>query len=130
MKRASGALLTAARALGRGSLSKAQAVAEAQPAAQSRSIKQATLPVALPSRGFAATAVPAEAEVQVASTQAWPQGVSDRLYCFLAGLTKKFTLQAPLTLHGSEGRYASALYCAAARTGDLDAVDDDMCGVS
>ncbi|KAK9828349.1 hypothetical protein WJX74_010238 [Apatococcus lobatus] len=71
-----------------------------QSAAPSRSIKQATLPVALASRGFAATAVPAQAEVQ-----------------------------APLTLHGSEGRYASALYCAAARTGDLDAVDDDMCGL-
>lgn len=65
MKRASGALLQAARGLSRSGSSIAQAAAEASPAAPPRSIKHATLPFACASRGFAATAVPAEAEVQV-----------------------------------------------------------------
>lgn len=63
MKRASGTLLKVARGLGRGGSSVARAAAEIQSAAPSRSINHATLPFA--SRGFAATAVPAEAEVQV-----------------------------------------------------------------
>lgn len=65
MKRASGTLLKAARGLSRGGASVLQAAAETQSAAPSRSIKHATLPFAHASRGFAATAVPAEAEVQV-----------------------------------------------------------------
>ena len=35
-------------------------------------------------------------------------------------------LQPPITVHGIPGRYASALYTAAAKAGALDAVQDDL----
>lgn len=37
-----------------------------------------------------------------------------------------FYHQAPITLHGLEGRYATAIYTAAARQNSLDAVEKDL----
>ena len=36
------------------------------------------------------------------------------------------SLQPPVTVHGIPGRYASALYTAAAKAGTLEAVQDDL----
>lgn len=39
-------------------------------------------------------------------------------------------LQIPITVHGTEGRYASALYSAAARAQQIDTVEKDLDEVS
>lgn len=39
------------------------------------------------------------------------------------------SLQPPITVHGIPGRYASALYTAAAKAGTLEAVQDDLIAV-
>lgn len=39
------------------------------------------------------------------------------------------SLQPPITVHGIPGRYASALYTAAAKAGTLEAVQDDLISV-
>ena len=39
-------------------------------------------------------------------------------------------LQIPITVHGAEGRYASALYSAAARAQQIDTVEKDLDQVS
>ena len=126
MKRATGTLLAAARVLRAGSLATAHQAHPESLAIPASTIRQfAPLAVTVSSRGFAASSpAAAEAAVQV-------QNHFSRLLrpTEFAALSNPFFLQAPLTLHGSEGRYASALYCAAARTGDLDAVYDDMCEV-
>ena len=43
---------------------------------------------------------------------------------------KLLCLQIPITVHGTEGRYASALYSAAARAQQIDTVEKDLDEVS
>ncbi len=65
MKRASGALLAAGRLLSGGTLTAAQAGAEAQAVSASRVIKQVLPAIYANTRGFAAEAAVPEADVQV-----------------------------------------------------------------